>query len=127
MRKFSINISDDCSYTGLKDYVYRSIVEWIDTGKADRIDFNDGLAACKCVTTIMYTDRKTYFDKDVVESVLALLDMDKDLMALVSRWTPYFSGMNKTMTEMIWHILYYKVFIEHYGTFRDIWRERMEK
>lgn len=124
MRKFSL---DDCSYTGMKDYVYRSIVECINAGKFDDIDFNDGLIAFKAVTSIMYVDSKIYFGSDVVESVLALLNTDKDLMALVACWTPAFSPKVASMVEMIWLILYHKVFIENYSTFRDMWRERMEK
>ncbi len=124
MEKFSL---DDCSYTGLKDYVYRSIVECINAGKFDDIDFNDGLIASSAITSIMYADSKIYFGSDVVESILALLNTDKDLMALVARWTPYFSDKVASMVEMIWLILYHKVFIENYGTLRDIWRERKEK
>lgn len=124
MRKFSL---DDCSYTGLKDYVYRSIVECINAGKFDDIDFNDGLRASSAITSIMYENSKIYFGSDTVESILALLNTDKDLMALVACWIPYFSPKVASMVEMIWLILYHKVFIENYGTLRDIWRERMEK
>lgn len=121
MEKFNL---DDCSYAGLKDYVYGSIIECINAGKFDDIDFNDGLIASSAITSIMYADSKIYFGSDVVESVLALLNTDKDLMALVARWTPYFSDKVASMVEMIWLILYHKVFIENYVEFRDKWYSR---
>lgn len=121
MEKFSL---DGCSYAGLKDYVHGSIIECINAGKFDDIDFNDGLIASSAITSIIYVDNKIYFGSDAVESVLALLNTDKDLMALVARWTPYFSDKVASMVEMVWLILYHKVFIENYGTLRDMWRKR---
>lgn len=129
MEKFGFGTFESFSYPSLEAYVFDCIRDWIDRGGADNIDFEDSAAALDSVRYVIYDDRKIFLDDDVAEDILALLNEDDDFKALITRKIPKFIDRNgvESIIELIWLILFNKVFIDTYGKLRGIWRERMEK
>lgn len=129
MEKFGFGTFESFSYLSLEFYVFDCIRDWIDRGGADNIDFEDSVAALDSVRYVIYDDRKIFLDNDVAEDILALLNEDDDFKALITRKIPRFIDRNgvESIIELIWLILFNKVFIDTYGKLRDIWRERKEK
>ncbi len=129
MEKFGFGTFESFSYLSLEAYVFGCIRDWIDRGGADNIDFEDSTAALDSVKYVIYDDRKIFLDDDVADDISALLSEDEDFRALITRKIPRFIDRNRveSIIELIWLILFNKVFIDTYWKLRDIWRERKEK
>ena len=129
MEKFGFGTFESFSYLSLEAYVFDCIRDWIDRGGADNIDFENSAAALNSVKYVIYDDRKIFLDDDVAEDISALLSDDDDFRSLITRRIPDFIDRNRveSIIELIWLILFNKVFIDTYWKLRDIWRERMEK
>lgn len=129
MEKFGFGTFESFSYLSLEAYVFDCIRDWIDRGGADNVDFEDSAAALDSVRYVIYDDRKIFLDDDVAEDISALLSEDDDFRALIIRNIPKFIDRNgvESIIELIWLILFNKVFIDTYGKLRDVWRERKEK
>lgn len=118
------------SYLSLEAYVFDCIRDWIDRGGADNVDFENIDATLGSVIYIIYDNRDIFlYDDDVVEDISALLSEDEDFRALLTRKIPKFIDMNRveSIIELIWLVLFDKVFVDAYLKLRDIWRERKEK
>lgn len=126
MEKFGF---ESFSYPSLEAYVFDCICDWIDRGGADNVDFEDINAALNSVKYVIYANRKVFLDNDVAEDISALLGEDEDFRALITRKIPKFIDRNgvESIIELIWLVLFDKVFINTYLKLRDIWRERKEK
>lgn len=130
MEKFDFGTFESFSYPSLEAYVFDCIRDWIDRGGADNIDFENIDATLGSVIYIIYDNRDIFlYDDDVVEAISALLSEDEDFRALLTRKIPKFIDMNRveSIIELIWLVLFDKVFVDAYLKLRDIWRERKEK
>lgn len=127
MEKFSF---ESFSYPSLEAYVFDCIRDWIDRGGADNVDFENIDTTLGSVIYIIYDNRDIFlYADDVVEAISALLSEDEDFRALLTRKIPKFIDMNRveSIIELIWLVLFDKVFVDAYLKLRDIWRERKEK
>lgn len=129
MEKFGFGTFESFSYPSLEAYVFDCIRDWIDRGGADNVDFENINATLGSVKYIIYDNRKVFLGADVAEDILALLSEDEDFRTLITRKIPKFIDMNRveSIIELIWLVLFDKVFINTYLKLRDIWRERKEK
>ena len=129
MEKFGFGTFESFSYLSLEAYVFDCIRDWIDLGGADNVDFENINATLGSVKYIIYDNRNIFLDDDVAEAISALLSEDEDFRALLTRKIPRFFDMNRveSIIELIWLVLFDKVFVDTYLKLRDIWRERKEK
>ena len=109
------------SYTKLKRQVFNRIVDWINAGNMDDINYNVMVVALEDIDGIVSKGHEIYFNEDhyVPFEILAYRNDDfKDIFDLAADEYPDNPDMHTKLIR-IWTLLFREVFIENYFHFRN--------
>lgn len=118
------------TYENVKKQVYDRIVENIDGGGADDINFDVAVDALD-YTDGLAEDMMCGFLNEEIYKMVLLSGRDENFRSIFSRTaalpTNDIGGDEPYSVLMtVWTLLYREVLVENYIGLRDIWRKRME-
>ena len=108
------------SYEALEKHIHERIDDFIESGAADNINFDNGAFAIDAVVSIILNNRELYFNRYVTNSLVELLRRHEDFKTRI----PDRMKEAKEMIGTIWVMLFHKVLVENYVEFREKWYSR---
>lgn len=115
------------TYRLLKRQVFNRIVDWINTGNMDDINYNAVVVALDNIDNIITRDHEIYSREDDYVSLEVLSwksDELKDIFLLAIDSDTDDSDVYIDLLQ-IWRLLFREVFIENYGYFMNMLNDRM--
>ncbi len=115
------------TYRLLKRQVFKRIVDWINTGNMDDINYNAVVVALDNIDNIITRDHEIYSREDDYVSLEVLSwksDELKDIFLLAIDSDTDDSDVYIDLLQ-IWRLLFKEVFIENYGYFMNMLNDRM--
>lgn len=115
------------TYRLLKRQVFNRIVDWINTGNMDDINYNAVVVALENIDGIITRDHEIYSREDDYVSLEVLSwksDELKDIFQLAIDSDTDDSDVYIDLLQ-IWRLLFKEVFIENYGYFMNMLNDRM--
>lgn len=115
------------TYRLLKRQVFNRIVDWINTGNMDDINYNAVVVALDNIDNIITRDHEIYSREDDYVSLEVLSwksDELKDIFLLAIDSDTDDSDVYIDLLQ-IWRLLFKEVFIENYGYFMNMLNDRM--
>ena len=115
------------TYRLLKRQVFKRIVDWINTGNMDDINYNAVVVALDSIDNIITRDHEIYSREDDYVSLEVLSwksDELKDIFQLAIDSDTDDSDVYIDLLQ-IWRPLFKEVFIENYGYFMNMLNDRM--
>lgn len=115
------------TYRLLKRQVFKRIVDWINTGNMDDINYNAVVVALDSIDNIITRDHEIYSREDDYVSLEVLSwksDELKDIFQLAIDSDTDDSDVYIDLLQ-IWRLLFKEVFIENYGYFMNMLNDRM--
>lgn len=115
------------TYRLLKRQVFNRIVDWINTGNMDDINYNAVVVALDNIDNIITRDHEIYSREDDYVSLEVLSwksDELKDIFLLAIDSDTDDSDVYIDLLQ-IWKLLFREVFIENYGYFMNMLNDRM--
>lgn len=115
------------TYRLLKRQVFKRIVDWINTGNMDDINYNAVVVALDSIDNIITRDHETYSREDDYVSLEVLSWKSDELRGIYQLAIGSDTDDSDMYIDLLqlWKLLFREVFIENYGYFMNMLNDRM--
>ena len=115
------------TYRLLKRQVFRRIVDWINTGNMDDINYNAVVVALDSIDNIITRDHETYSREDDYVSLEVLSWESDELRGIYQLAIDSDTDDSDEYIDLLqlWRLLFREVFIENYGYFMNMLNDRI--
>lgn len=115
------------SYTKFKRQIYNCIVDWINDGNMDDVNYNVVVVALENIDGIVIKGHDIYSNRNHYVPLEILAHRNDDFDDLFTLATDSYTDNPDVYTKLVrvWTLLFREVFIENYDYFRNMLNSRV--